>query len=178
MILADTIQNQLWYLDSDQQHHMLNLVKAQIDAAYATRTSDKQLADYLLNKLAFQSRQERKNAIWDSKGNNAVAHKIAAEEIDRVHRHCEQEIKSRQEQPLIDEQQFNDVMFESIVKDETDKIVLDHLDNVNGLDAAIGRLNNTLQIIANTQPREAKSNSVLDKLASNKRGFYALSKKR
>lgn len=100
---------------------MLGLSKAQLDAAIAANTSDRQLAEYLLGKITFQAQTSRKFAALYGESKLEGVRQFS-NEIDTVHHKLEQEIKENFEQPPIGEPTFNKVMFESEVREQLEKV--------------------------------------------------------
>ena len=102
-------------------HQILNLVKAQIAASYALGISDRQLADYVTETISLSQRQNRNFALMS--GNNTLeGQRVFDDEIERVHNRLSNDIRNRFEQPMIGTEEFTEVMFASIVKDELEQI--------------------------------------------------------
>lgn len=117
----NSYQCQLWYREGIKAHQILNLVKAQIAARYALGISDRQLADYVTETISLSQRQNRNFALMS--GNNTLeGQRVFDDEIERVHNRLSNDIRSRFEQPMIGTEEFTEVMFASLVKDELEQI--------------------------------------------------------
>lgn len=117
----NSYQCQLWYKQGIKAHQILGLAKAQIAASYALGISDRKLADFVTETISLSQRQNRNFALMS--GNNTLeGQRMFDDEIERVHNRLSNDIRNRFEQPMIGTEEFNEVMFASIVKDELEQI--------------------------------------------------------
>lgn len=111
----------LWYREGIKAHQILGLAKAQIAASYALGISNRQLADYLTETVSLSQRQSRNFALM-SGDNELEGQRVFDDEIEKVHNRLSADIRGRFEQPLIGTEEFTEVMFASLVKDELEQV--------------------------------------------------------
>lgn len=117
----NSYQCQLWYRQGIKAHQILGLAKAQIAASYALGVSDRQLADYVTEAVSLSQRKSRDFALMS--GNNELeGQRVFDDEIERVHNRLSADIRSRFERPMIGTEEFTEVMFASLVKDELEHV--------------------------------------------------------
>ena len=123
----------LWYT-GDSMHRVLNAAKqeAVITDAYNLlgngTVTGKQMAERLLDNLEFDTRQQERYALQvRDKGTLEIA-KNTSREIDKIHRLLGDEIRSKWDAPISNEQLENALFLDSIqdeLKDIEGKIVVD-----------------------------------------------------
>ena len=117
----NSYQCQLWYRQGIKAHQILGLAKAQQAASYALGISDRQLADYVTEAVSLSQRKSRDFALMS--GNDELkGQRVFDDEIERVHNRLSADIRSRFERPLIGTEEFAEVMFASLVKDELEHV--------------------------------------------------------
>lgn len=113
--------NQLWYKEGLKAHQMLGLTKSQIAASYAANVNNRQLADYITEAVSLSNAKSRDWALIN--GNEEMrGYRTFDDEIEKVHHVMREDIRQRYEHPLINTEQFAQVMFRPLVEDELDKI--------------------------------------------------------
>lgn len=117
----NSYQCQLWYRQGIKAHQILGLAKAQQAASYALGVSNRQLADYVTEAVSLSQRKSRDFALMS--GNNELeGQRVFDDEIERVHNRLSADIRSRFERPMIGTEEFTEVMFASLVKDELEHV--------------------------------------------------------
>lgn len=112
----------LWYT-GDGMHRVLNAAKqeAVITDAYNLlgngTVTGKQMAERLLDNLEFDTKQQERYAIQMRDKGTLEATKATSREIDKIHRLLGEEIRSKWDEPISNEQLEN-ALFLDTIQDE------------------------------------------------------------
>lgn len=118
--------SELWYLNADNggpnAHDILGLSKTRIDAMALQNVSSRQIADYLTEKISIQNAKAKLfHAMKGEK--NLFAKRTFDQSIQQIHARMKDHIRSRYEQPMISDEQFEEVFLNSVAEDEIEKVL-------------------------------------------------------